>query len=134
MDLNSNVIIESRDVEFIENKFNYDSSLEQVPSMVQLDNLNSTSTQNKKRENFEAQTEPRRSQRQRKEKTLDPDFISSQAIVFLVEGDRNIVLNKIPIIFNTEEDPKTFSEAMASRDASFWKEAINDEMDSILSN
>ncbi|KAK3023546.1 hypothetical protein RJ639_044631, partial [Escallonia herrerae] len=31
-------------------------------------------------------TEPRRSQRARKEKILDPDFIDSQAIAFLVEG------------------------------------------------
>ena len=33
-----------------------------------------------------------------------------------------------------EDDPKTFKEAMASRDAAFWKDAINDEMDSIMSN
>ena len=33
-----------------------------------------------------------------------------------------------------EEDPKTFSEAMASRDVSFWKEVIEDEMNLILSN
>ena len=37
-------------------------------------------------------------------------------------------------MFNIEDDPKTFEEAMASRDSIFWKEAINDEMDSILSN
>ena len=45
-----------------------------------------------------------------------------------------MVLNKIPIVLNTEDDPKTFEEAMASRDSVFWKEAVNDEMDSILSN
>uniref|UniRef100_A0A2N9FRJ7 Reverse transcriptase Ty1/copia-type domain-containing protein n=1 Tax=Fagus sylvatica TaxID=28930 RepID=A0A2N9FRJ7_FAGSY len=33
-----------------------------------------------------------------------------------------------------KEDPNTYSEAMASRDATFWREAVNDEMDSILSN
>ena len=33
-----------------------------------------------------------------------------------------------------EEDPKTYSNAMTSRDSSFWKEAINDEMDSLMSN
>jgi hypothetical protein len=54
--------------------------------------------------------------------------------VLLVEGDRDKVLNKIPIVLNTEEDPKCFNEAMSSRDAAFWKEAVNDEMDSILSN
>jgi hypothetical protein len=51
-----------------------------------------------------------------------------------LEGNREIVLNKIPILLNIEENPKTYKEAMASRDVAFWREAINDEMDSILSN
>jgi hypothetical protein len=33
-----------------------------------------------------------------------------------------------------EEDPNTYSEVMALRDAAFWRETVNDEMDSILSN
>ena len=33
-----------------------------------------------------------------------------------------------------EDDPKTYKEAMSSRDVIFWKEAINDEMDSLLCN
>ncbi|CAM8957494.1 unnamed protein product [Rhodiola kirilowii] len=33
-----------------------------------------------------------------------------------------------------ESDPKTFDEAMKSQDVSFWKEVINDEMDSIIGN
>ncbi|GJV37099.1 zinc finger, CCHC-type containing protein [Tanacetum coccineum] len=33
-----------------------------------------------------------------------------------------------------EEDPRTFDKAMQSRDVAFWKEAINDEMDSIMEN
>ena len=33
-----------------------------------------------------------------------------------------------------QEDPKMFSKAIASRDISFWKEAIENEMNSILSN
>ena len=48
--------------------------------------------------------------------------------MLLVEGDRNKVLNKIPIVLSTEEDPKCFNEAMSSRDAASWKEAVNDEM------
>ena len=31
-------------------------------------------------------------------------------------------------------DPLTYIDAMASQDSSFWKEAINDEMDSIMGN
>ena len=45
-----------------------------------------------------------------------------------------MVLNKIPLVFNKEDDLETFKEAMASRDSAFWKEVVNDEMDSILSN
>ena len=63
------------------------------------------------------------------------EFIFLQALVFLVEGDRTSVTHKILIVLHVEEeDPKTFSEAMASRDASFLKEAIEDEMNLILSN
>ena len=87
---------------------------------------------------IQEQVEIRRLQRTRKEKVLDPDFISFQAIVFLLEGDRNNnnVLNQIPILLNVEEDmtPKTYKEALALRDLSFWKEVINYEMDSLLSN
>ena len=54
--------------------------------------------------------------------------------MFIVEGNRQVVLNKIPIVFNTEDDPKTFKEAMASRDSAFWKKTVNDKMNSILSN
>ena len=37
-------------------------------------------------------------------------------------------------MLNVEEDPKTFTQALSSRNASFWREAINNEMDSIMSN
>ncbi|GJU91905.1 zinc finger, CCHC-type containing protein [Tanacetum coccineum] len=36
--------------------------------------------------------------------------------------------------FNVEDDPKTFDEEMKSQDVAFWKEAINDEMISIMCN
>ncbi|GKC18236.1 hypothetical protein Tco_1015018, partial [Tanacetum coccineum] len=32
------------------------------------------------------------------------------------------------------DDPKTFDEEMKSQDVAFWKEAINDEIDSIMGN
>ncbi|XP_023880710.1 uncharacterized protein LOC111993088 [Quercus suber] len=53
---------------------------------------------------------------------------------YATDGNRQVVLNKILIVFNTDDDPKTFKEAMASRDSASRKEVINDEMDSILSN
>ena len=54
--------------------------------------------------------------------------------MYIVEGNRQVVLNKIPIVFNIEDDPKTFEEATAFRDSAFWKEIVNNEMDSILYN
>ena len=37
-------------------------------------------------------------------------------------------------MLNVENDPKSLSEAMTSRDATFWKEAIDDEFESLISN
>ncbi|GJX74017.1 zinc finger, CCHC-type containing protein [Tanacetum coccineum] len=36
--------------------------------------------------------------------------------------------------FNVEDDPMTFDEAMKSQDVAFWKEAIHDEINSIIGN
>ena len=78
---------------------------------------------------------PQKSQRVKKEKVLGSNEIDSQRISFyLEERDRKYIIRKILIVLQIEEDPKTYKEAMTSRDASFWKEAINDEMDSIISN
>ncbi|KAL6345172.1 hypothetical protein AAG906_013656 [Vitis piasezkii] len=97
LDLESNVIIESREVEFFENLLSDSNS--QVPTIV------------------EQPIVPRKSQRARKEKVLGSDEIDSQRISFyLVEGNREDIIRKIPIR------------------CCFWKEAINDEMDSIMSN
>jgi hypothetical protein len=81
-----------------------------------------------------SRSEQRRSQRVRKEKDFGLDFISYQVNVYLVEGNREKVLSKLPFVGNLEENPNIFSEAMVTRDAAFWREAVNDEMDSILSN
>ncbi|GJU19097.1 zinc finger, CCHC-type containing protein [Tanacetum coccineum] len=35
---------------------------------------------------------------------------------------------------NIEEDPRTYNEAMQSRDSAFWKEAIDDEIGSVMEN
>ncbi|KAK3033411.1 hypothetical protein RJ639_032384 [Escallonia herrerae] len=133
LDLESNVIVESRDVELIKDKFNSDSDFSAPTISLEID-LNLGSSRENESVVPNNTTEPRRSQRARKEKILDPDFIDSQAIAFLVEGDRENILKEIPMLLNMEDDPKTYSEAMASRDVAFWKEAINDEMDSILCN
>ncbi|KAL0325017.1 UNVERIFIED_CONTAM: Retrovirus-related Pol polyprotein from transposon TNT 1-94 [Sesamum radiatum] len=49
-------------------------------------------------------------------------------------GFRDEVSTLHPYCFNVEDDPKTFDKAMKSHDVAFWKEAVNDEMDSIIGN
>ena len=73
-------------------------------------------------------------QRFRKEKLLGLDESDSQRTsLYLEEGNREDIIMKIPIVIQIEEDPKTYKEAMISRNTSFWKEDINDEMGSIIS-
>ncbi|GJV11718.1 zinc finger, CCHC-type containing protein [Tanacetum coccineum] len=58
--------------------------------------------------------EPRRSTRQRRQSTFGPDFE-----MYLVEGNRQGLIREYPIIYNLDEDPQTYSEAMKSHD-SLW--------------
>ena len=68
LDIDSNVIIESRDVEFLETSFLENSNVNQQsePSIAQDTNMNSSSFHNNKRKIIESSSEPRRSQRVRK--------------------------------------------------------------------
>ncbi|PWA89720.1 zinc finger, CCHC-type [Artemisia annua] len=50
------------------------------------------------------------------------------------KSSRDEVGMKYPYSCQIEDDPKTFKHAMESRDVAFWKEAIDDEMSSILEN
>ncbi|GJT37510.1 zinc finger, CCHC-type containing protein [Tanacetum coccineum] len=136
LDLNSNVIVKSRYVDFFKNKFRHDSTstneiVTQIPQDISGPNLNS----NNKRNMVESSNAPKRSERARKERNLDPDFIDSQAIIFLLEGDNeNNVVNKITVLLNVEDAPKTYKKAITSRNSAFWKEAIDEEMISLVSN
>ncbi|GJV63736.1 zinc finger, CCHC-type containing protein [Tanacetum coccineum] len=62
------------------------------------------------------------------------DEIVQQSEPHMRISKRDEVSDQHPYCFNVEDDPKTFDEAMKSQDVAFWKEAINDEMDSIISN
>ncbi|GKC55787.1 hypothetical protein Tco_1083385 [Tanacetum coccineum] len=55
-------------------------------------------------------------------------------VYVLIEGSRDEIGTQYSYCYSKEEDPRTFDEAMKSHDVSFWKEAINDEMDSIMEN
>ena len=78
----------------------------------------------------EHETKPR-SKRRRIENTFGPDFVTS----FLIENSYCDKLDEdIVSLFLIEEDPKTYEEAMTSIDASFFKEAIKNELDSLMTN
>ncbi|GKB56139.1 zinc finger, CCHC-type containing protein [Tanacetum coccineum] len=49
-------------------------------------------------------------------------------------GTEDIGGSVVPKEATEEDDPKTFDEAMKSQDVIFWKETINDELDSIIGN
>ncbi|OMO65433.1 Reverse transcriptase, RNA-dependent DNA polymerase [Corchorus capsularis] len=57
-------------------------------------------------------------------------FVQDNAIH---DGSIDRLLNTFEVL-SVDVDPKTLKEALASRDAAFWQEAVNDEMDSIMAN
>ena len=63
-------------------------------------------------ENILTSEEPRRSTRQRKSVSFGPDFVA--------------LLH--------ENEPQTFKAAMSSSESTYWKEVVNSEIESILSN
>ena len=73
--------------------------------------------------------ELRKSKRARKTKNYGPDFL-----VYLIEGSRDSISNCVPYYCNMKSNPLTYEEAVLSSNASFQKEAIDDEMTSIMSN
>nr|KAJ0185749.1 hypothetical protein LSAT_V11C900461290 [Lactuca sativa] len=73
--------------------------------------------------------EPMGSSRARIDKSFGDDLYS-----YLVEETQEKVTREVIFTNNLDDDPKTFIEAMTSRDAPLWREAINDEMDSIMGN
>nr|GEX65012.1 zinc finger, CCHC-type [Tanacetum cinerariifolium] len=51
-----------------------------------------------------------------------------------IEGSRDHVESQYSYCYSIEEDPITYDEAMQSQDSVFWKEAIDDEICSIMEN
>ncbi|GJW07201.1 hypothetical protein Tco_1569624 [Tanacetum coccineum] len=123
-----NSIIESRDAIFDEKRFS------SVPRLSQIDGTDESGgsvISEKVTDEIVQQSEPqlRKSRRHRTPKDFGPEFQ-----LYLIEGTRDEVSDQHSYCFNVEDDPKTFDEAMKSQDVAFWKEAINDEMDSIMGN
>ena len=107
-----NIVIESGYAIFHENKFLFDTKnsgdqrIEQ--NILSLPSSSTSTLKNKEVVDFDL----RRSKRTRVEKDFGPDFY----------------------VFNVENDPLTLKEALSSHDSIFWKEAVNDEMESLISN
>ena len=109
LDLENNVVIESLDAIFHEDKFSYVSRNSGGEEITKDNAFASTSSLE---DQHMSDIEPRRSKRVRKEKDYGPDYY----------------------VYNLEEIPNTIEEALSSPDSIFWQEAINDEMDSLISN
>ena len=128
--LNDNSICESRNAEFFEQEFPLTKHVNELISScnttsVPLHLHTSSSVTN------EQVNEPRRSKRKRIESSFGPDFVTA----FVVENNDVDKINDVFVsTFLIEEDPKTYNEVVTSIDANFWKEAINSELDSIMSN
>nr|GEV32420.1 zinc finger, CCHC-type [Tanacetum cinerariifolium] len=121
-----NSIIESRDVIFNENRF---SSLPRPSLRIPNGTENIGGSVVPKEVIQQHEPELRKSKRNRTPKNFGPKFQ-----LYLIKETRDEVSDQHSYCVNVEDDPKTFYKAMKSEDVAFWKEAINDEMDSIMGN
>nr|GEV50954.1 zinc finger, CCHC-type [Tanacetum cinerariifolium] len=125
-----NSIIESRDAIFDENRLSsvprpsrrLPNVTEYIGGLVVLKEVTEEVVQ-------QPEPELRKSKRNRTSKDFGPEFQ-----LYLIEGTRDEVSGQHSYCFNVEDDPKKFDEAMKFQDVAFWKEAINDEIDSIMGN
>ena len=133
MCLNDKHINEFRDAKFFEHVFPLKRSLSVLrPSrnMHDLENLKVVSeTHELDASSIGYDLEPRRSKRQRTEKSFGPDFLST----FIVEMCDEINCN-FTSLFLIDEDAKTYQKALSSIESNTWKEAIKSELDSLTMN
>nr|GEY55917.1 hypothetical protein [Tanacetum cinerariifolium] len=67
-------------------------------------------------------------------KNKTPKDFGPKFHIYLFERTKDEVSDQHSYWFNVKDGPKIFDKAMKSQDVSFWKEAIKDEMDSIMGN
>ncbi|GJR72475.1 zinc finger, CCHC-type containing protein [Tanacetum coccineum] len=119
-----NSIIESRDAIFDENRL---SSIPRPKDIIP--NLDESQRDDHSDDVPSEIPEPCKGKRVQKAKSYGSDFQ-----LYLVEGSRDQVRSQYSYCYSIEEDPRTYNEAMQSRDSAFWKEAIDDEIGSIMEN
>ncbi|GKF54428.1 zinc finger, CCHC-type containing protein, partial [Tanacetum coccineum] len=123
-----NSIIESRDAIFDENRFSsvLRPSL-RIPIPNGTEDFGGSVVPEEVTKEVVQKPEPelRKSKRNRNPKNFWPEFQ-----LYLIEGTRDEVSDQHSYCFNVEDNPKIFDEAIKSEDFAFWKETINDEMDS----
>ncbi|GJT05690.1 zinc finger, CCHC-type containing protein [Tanacetum coccineum] len=119
-----NIIIESRDAIFDENCF----STIPRPKVI-LPNSDESQRDDHSNDVSSETPVPRKSKRARKAKLYGCDFQ-----LYLVEGSRDQIGSQYSCYYSIEEDLRTYNEAMKSQDVAFWKEAIDDEIGSIMEN
>ncbi|KAG7599574.1 Zinc finger CCHC-type superfamily [Arabidopsis suecica] len=117
-------VIESRDAIFGENRFSLiPRPKDLVPSSSGTKEGDDTFVLSNKSPTL------RKSKRGRIEKSFRPDFQ-----LYLVEGSRDEIGFQYSYCYHIDDEPRTFSEAMTSNNVIFWKEAVNDKIDSIIGN
>ena len=112
LNVENNVIFESGDDIFHKEKFPSKSKNSRGKEGREnvLSQPSSSTSNSQNQENLDI--ELRRRKRARVEKDFGPDYY----------------------VFNVDENPLTFKEALLSPDGVFWKEVVNDEMDALISN
>ncbi|GKF41459.1 zinc finger, CCHC-type containing protein [Tanacetum coccineum] len=128
--VSTNSIIESRDAIFDENIFSSVSGLSlRIPNGTE--DIGGSAVPEEITEEVVQQPEPelRKSKKNRTPNNFRPEFQ-----LYLIERTRDEVSDQHSYWFNIEDDPKICDEAMKSQDVAFWKESINDEIDSIMGN
>nr|GEY72979.1 hypothetical protein [Tanacetum cinerariifolium] len=119
-----NSIIKSRDAIFDENRFSLIPRPKDIIPNVQVSQMDDHTD-----DVTNEIPEPRKGKRVRKSNSYGFDFQ-----IYLVEGSRDQVGSQYSYCYSIEEDPRIYNKAMQSRDAAFWKKAIDDEIGSIIEN
>lgn len=113
MESNSNIIVDSRDIEFIENKLLYNSKI--VSSSISileavLERDHNLDFSLNLRSEIETRLNVGKSEKERK--LIDSDLVLPKLLSSKLKGSGNTMLRKILVVLNTDNDPKAFSEEM----------------------